>query len=161
MALTLDLNTVMKRDAVAAPASLDVSMSPVEGASLNAQLDFSELVLPPASSFSPDESLARLIASEATTIDLNVESSPMRAIALEFLTSQIDTISQSTAAQQASRFAEAQEIIAQMEQRNALRDMENLWSAMLGTELTASPAVVPQSKQTTETEEQWNSILAA
>ena len=170
MALSLDLNPVMRREVAAQPASLDVALSPAVAPDVSAQilatqLDFSELVLPPAALFSQDVSMGRFIASQVTTVaslDVDPEITPLRSIALEYLSTQTSSIPQGV-----DRIAEARSIIEQMERQNAQRDVELQWRQMLGltSELPASPAVTLSTRATNSTpseyESQLNNMLAA
>lgn len=164
MALTLDLNPLRlqtQRQVALQPTSLDVAITPEQETALSAQFDLTQLVLPPAASFSPDESLARLISTEVSTIDLARESSPMRAIALEFLSTLTGANSQPTLSQPNDRITEARAIIEEMERNNALRDTESLWSALLNTRVVESPAIVRPNNEPSEYEAQLGSFLAA
>ncbi len=164
MALTLDLNPLRlqpQRNSAFESASLDVALSPTQAIDLNAQFDLSQLVLPSTASFSPDENLARLISTEVSTVDLNLENSPLRAIAFEFLSTQAVPLAEVSSSQTTSRISEARAIIEEMERKNALREIESLWSTMLNTNVVESAAVVRPNTEPSEYEAQLGTFLAA
>jgi hypothetical protein len=164
MALTLDLNPLRlqtQRNSAFDSTALDVALSPTQAIDLNAQFDLSQLVLPAAASFSPDQSLARLISTEVSAVDLNLGNSPLRAIAFEFLSTQVVSLAEVSNSQPTSRVSEARAIIEEMERKNALREIESLWSLMLNTNVVESPAVVRPNTEPSEYEAQLGTFLAA
>lgn len=147
VALSLDLKpTVVPQQR----ESLDVSMSTQLSVP---QLDLNLLVMPSLAAISSE--LAQTIASQVD-VDSFTEITPLRAIANDFLSTQV------VASVVTNRIAEALEIIVGMEKSNAARDVERSWQEMYGlAALPNSPAVTLARQPVAEYEEQLAASLAA
>jgi len=160
VALSLNLNPIITRPADAQQYSLDASMSVAQDLVSSLKLDLSCLVMPKLGLDFAKTITSQVDASPLSEMTLS-ETTPLRAIANEFLSTQV------VASVVPDRIAEALEIIVGMERGNAARDTELSWYEMYGHEMYGlaavrnSPAVIPAKQPVSEYASQLEASLAA
>lgn len=182
MQLSLSLNPVQKFVPVESDMSLDQPMLDrpmlnrpmvagltLQGPTADTNVSvFSELVIPSTSLLTADDTLASQIASQVTTLALEIAESPLRAIAQEFLatatqyvatqnlSSQLDTNTR-TSETGSDPLAAGRAAFEEMERASILRSTVDSWSVVLGTQVSDSPAAQLPSTF----EDEINAFLAA